>query len=115
MGKKIAMKKKINIGFPISISNIRFLFRNKSFSKKSVEEQVRLVLSFSFTYDFHLNSSQVRQENISLTFSKKDLSDFSGLGSKLSSPCIRSKNSFCSLFSSLGVHTLTCTNKSPVP
>jgi len=30
-GKKIAMKKKINIGFPISNPNIRFLFRNQSF------------------------------------------------------------------------------------
>ncbi len=52
MGKKIAMKKKINIGLPISISNIRFLFRNKSFSKKSVELHVETVLSFSFIYDF---------------------------------------------------------------
>jgi len=33
--EKIAMKKKINIGFPISISNIRFLFRNKSLIKNS--------------------------------------------------------------------------------
>src|SRR5690606_39934212 len=54
-------------------------------------------------------------ENISLTFSKQDLSDFTGLGSKFSLFCIRSKKSFCSLFNSLGVQTFTCTNRSPLP
>ena len=52
---------------------------------------------------------------MSFTFSKNDLSDFSGFGIKLSSLIFFFFNFFCSLFSVFGVQTLTCTNKSPVP
>ena len=52
---------------------------------------------------------------MSLTFSKNDLSPFSGEGVKLSLSFIDSKKSFCSLFNILGVHTFTWTNKSPAP
>jgi len=46
-------------------------------------------------------------ENISLTFSKKDFSLFSGLGVKFSSVSDFSKNCFCSLFRFFGVQTFT--------
>ena len=46
-------------------------------------------------------------ENISFTFSKKDLSVLLGAGLKLSSSIIFLKNCFCYLFNSFGVHTFT--------
>lgn len=61
-------------------------------------------------YNFFLN-----YENISLTFSKKDLSLFSGFGEKFSSLSDFSKNWRCSLFKFLGVHTFTCISRSPLP
>ena len=63
--EKIAMKKKNNTNTDVLVlkSNILLFFKN-----------------------------QLNQANISFTFSKNDLSDFSGCGIKLVSPCIFSKN-----------------------
>ena len=92
--------------------NIR-IQKHSDLIRNDIKEYMQLKKKYE---KLHLSYRKLilRHENISFTFSKKDLSDCSGLGTKCSFSRIFSKNDFCSLFSVFGVQTLMWTNKSPL-